>query len=279
MAEVNIMKRKDKTIRIAASSVLLLAVVAAGVTMYTQERKQKEQEKTQLEERIEIGELNQNGSSTELSEGQEEAMRVTNSDAQAENTQELEENVSESEQEEQKEAAEQKENAENETSAEVPSVNEQAEDVAAQAQPALSFGEDSVIPWPVNGEVLIDYSMDATTYFPTLDQYKYNAALVLGAVSGEPVQAAGNGKVLEITENEETGTTLKMDLGNGYQAIYGQLKDLTVEPGQMVESGAILGYVNDPAKYYVKEGPNLYFAMTKDGKAIDPMIYLETVTE
>ena len=31
-----------------------------------------------------------------------------------------------------------------------------------------------------------------------------------------------------------------MDLGNGYQATYGQLKDITVEPGQTVESGTIL---------------------------------------
>lgn len=50
--------------------------------------------------------------------------------------------------------------------------------------------------WPVNGQVVIDYSMDATTYFPTLDQYKYNDALMLGCESGEPVQAAANGQVV-----------------------------------------------------------------------------------
>lgn len=61
-----------------------------------------------------------------------------------------------------------------------------------------------------------------------------------------------------------------MDLGNGYQATYGQLKDITVEPGQTVESGTILGYVSDPTKYYVKEGANLYFSMTKDGQPHRP---------
>mgnify|MGYP007071190272 CR=1 FL=1 len=40
----------------------------------------------------------------------------------------------------------------------------------------LNFTEDSQMLWPVNGQVVIDYSMDATTYFPTLDQYKYNDA-------------------------------------------------------------------------------------------------------
>lgn len=127
--------------------------------------------------------------------------------------------------------------------------------------------------------MVIDYSMDGTTYFSTLDQYKYNSAVVLAAAAGDPVQAAANGNVVSVVENEETGTTVTLDMGNGYQAIYGQLKDLAVTEGQTVEAGTVLGYVNDPTKYYVKEGANLYFAMTKDGVAVDPMIYLETVTE
>ena len=42
---------------------------------------------------------------------------------------------------------------------------------------ALSFSEDSNLVWPVNGTVLMSYSMDKTIYFSTLDQYKYNPAL------------------------------------------------------------------------------------------------------
>ena len=155
----------------------------------------------------------------------------------------------------------------------------ETEDTAAPVQPELNFSEDSSILWPVSGQVTIDYSMDTTTYFSTLDQYKCNSALVMSAEVGAPVQAAANGKVVSVLENEETGTTATLDMGNGYQAVYGQLKDVTVEEGQVVESGTVLGYVNEPTKYYVKEGSNLYFAMTKDGTPIDPMIYMETVTE
>lgn len=31
--------------------------------------------------------------------------------------------------------------------------------------------------WPAAGTILIDYSMDGSVYFPTLNQYKYNPAL------------------------------------------------------------------------------------------------------
>lgn len=273
------MMKKDKKVRIALSSVLLLAVVAAGVTMYRSESNLKRMEEEQAEEQ----QMAENKPLPGLSEGQEEAMEggneepeiadVTTNEAQAENTQEL--NGGETSDSETPEASETK--AEEEKQDETPA--EETADTAAPVQPELNFSEDSTMVWPVSGEVLIDYSMDATTYFPTLDLYKYNEAVVLRSAAGDPVQAAANGQVVSIVENEETGTTLTMDLGNGYQAVYGQLKDLAVAEGQIVESGTILGYVQEPTKYYVTEGENLYFAMTKDGKAVDPMIYLETVTE
>ena len=39
------------------------------------------------------------------------------------------------------------------------------------------------------------------------------------------------------------------------------------------------GAVAAPTKYYVKEGSNLFFEMKKDGKAIDPMVYLPAISE
>ena len=38
-------------------------------------------------------------------------------------------------------------------------------------------------------------------------------------------------------------------------------------------AGDILGYVDVPTKYYSKEGSNIYFDMTRDGKPVDPMEY------
>ncbi len=47
--------------------------------------------------------------------------------------------------------------------------------------------------------------------------------------------AAVNGKVYSIEQNAQTGTTLTMELGNGYQAVYGQLTDLTVSEGDTLK--------------------------------------------
>ena len=145
---------------------------------------------------------------------------------------------------------------------------------SAEAAPKLSFSEDTLMEWPVDGSILLDYNMDQTVYFPTLDQYKLSPAISVQAVEGAPVLASVSGTVYSIEEDPQTGTTVTMEIGSGYQAVYGQLKDLTVEEGDIVTKGSVIGYVGTPTKYYSKEGSNLYFAMKKNGEPVDPIAYL-----
>ena len=70
-------------------------------------------------------------------------------------------------------------------------------------------------------------------------------------------------------------TTLVLNIGNGYKLTYGGLKELQAKEGDVLESGAVIGYVSEPTKYYSTEGSNVYFAMTKDGEPVDPVLYLE----
>ena len=57
------------------------------------------------------------------------------------------------------------------------------------------------------------------------------------AAEGAPVLASVPGTVYSIEENAQTGTTVTMEIGSGYQAVYGQLKDLAVEEGAKVDKG------------------------------------------
>lgn len=150
-----------------------------------------------------------------------------------------------------------------------------AEEASAIVQPTIAYDDANPLTWPVAGTVLIDYSMDATVYFPTLDQYKYNPALIIGSEAGNQVVASANGIVESIDVNEETGTTLMLNIGNNYELVYGQLKEVTVAEGDMVETGQMLGYVSEPTKYYCEEGSNLYFEVRKDGESTDPFLFLE----
>ena len=127
----------------------------------------------------------------------------------------------------------------------------------------------------MDGNVIMNYSMDATIYYATLDQYKYNPAIIIAGAVNNKVYSVAKGKIVDISQNEVTGTTVIVDLGDGYQAIYGQLKELNFDVGDYLESGHVIGYVSEPTKYYSVEGSNLYFELQKDGVPIDPIVYFE----
>lgn len=137
------------------------------------------------------------------------------------------------------------------------------------------FDEESTLAWPASGAVLISYSMDQTVFFSTLEQYKYNPALIIGGEVGETIAASAAGIVTNIEDTAQTGTTVTLDMGNGYSAIYGQLTDVPLAAGDYVAAGETVGILNEPTKYYSVEGPNLYFGILKDGEPVDPMSFME----
>lgn len=138
----------------------------------------------------------------------------------------------------------------------------------------LTFSASDTLIWPVEGNVILNYSMDQTVYFSTLDQYKYNPALIISGEVGTEVLSAAGGEVTLIQEDAQTGTTLTMNLGSGYEAVYGQLKDICVQEGDRIAQGDLIGYVSEPTKYYSVEGPNVYFQLLKDGEPVNPMEHL-----
>lgn len=139
----------------------------------------------------------------------------------------------------------------------------------------LNFTDAGKMQWPVRGNVLLDYSMDQTIYFPTLDQYKCNPGIVIQSDVSTPVNAPANARILEVGSNEEIGNYVVMDLGNEYTAICGQLKEVCVAKGEYLKEGQILGYVSEPTKYYSVEGVNVFLEMKHQDKTVDPLDYMK----
>lgn len=133
----------------------------------------------------------------------------------------------------------------------------------------LHFAESDGLQQPVQSDILMHYSMDQSTYFATLDQYKYNPATIFSAEEGEAVTACAQGKVTSIFENEEIGKAVTLDLGDGYEATYGQLAEIAVQEDSYVNPGETIGKVATPTKYYSAEGSNVYFALTHNGEPVN----------
>ena len=87
----------------------------------------------------------------------------------------------------------------------------------------------------------MNYSMDKTVYFSTLDQFKYNPALIIFGAEGDQVIAGAAGIVKSIDVTAQTGTTVNLDLGNGYELLIGQLKEVPLNVGDTVEANTVVG--------------------------------------
>ena len=143
---------------------------------------------------------------------------------------------------------------------------------------SLKFDAEKGLVWPVGSsekDIILKFSDSNTVYFKTLAQYKINPAVVIAAKTDEKVKAAAAGIVKNVKTDDETGTTVTVDIGNGYEVKYGQLKNLNVKTGQKIAKGEIVGHIAKPTKYYTLEGSNLYFEVMENGKSVDPLLLLK----
>lgn len=140
---------------------------------------------------------------------------------------------------------------------------------------ALHFREQDKIKWPVKGNIIMDFSPENTIYFATLDQYRCNPAIFIQATTGTQVVSCADGVVTSVSSDEEFGTMVTMDMGDGYQAIYGQLENVQVKQNSVVAAGDVIANVSTPSKYFGVEGSHLYFQLLKDGEPVNPRAYLE----
>ena len=244
---------------VIAGAIVIAAAVATTVIYSDHEQQQREQLEEELAQENtpeEAGLV----AATESTEQTAQASAVIPPEQTAE-TEKLEQKAAETT--ESTEVAQVEKEAENETAETGAGVN------------ALHFDPEDGMLWPMEGNVILNYSMDSTIYFATLDQYKYNPAVIIAGDVNSKVYAVAKGKIQSIETNEVTGCTVTEDLGDGYLAVYGQLKEPEFAVGDYVEAGHVIGYVTEPTKYYSVEGSNLYFELRKDGVPVDPIEFFE----
>lgn len=135
----------------------------------------------------------------------------------------------------------------------------------------LEYNGEQSLAWPLIGNVILPYSMDTTVYFQTLDSYRCNPGMLIEGEEGSNVMAAYEGVVTAVEDNKEFGTVVRIDMGNEYEAVYGQLMNVCVSVGDTVTMAENIAEVGPASSYYAEEGNHLYFAVTKDGVPVNPM--------
>jgi len=127
-----------------------------------------------------------------------------------------------------------------------------------------SFVPSGTYTWPCGGEITSEFG-------PRTDPYTgYHEGVDIGASTGTPVAAMGNGQVLSAGWNGGYGNCVILDLGNGLQVYYGHLSSISVSGGQTVNQGDIVGAVGSTGN---STGPHLHFGVLAGGSFVNPFGY------
>lgn len=148
-----------------------------------------------------------------------------------------------------------------------------SEEVMAEAMRSFTFDESNKLAWPVLGHITLDYSMDETVLFKSLGVYKCSPGIIINSEVGTNVAAAASGVVTDVAELSETGTTVTVSIGNGYETTTGMIENVNLKKGDKVTTGQLIGTVASPSAYYIEEGPGVYFKLTQYGEPINPDTY------
>jgi murein DD-endopeptidase MepM/ murein hydrolase activator NlpD len=96
--------------------------------------------------------------------------------------------------------------------------------------------------------------------------------LDIGAASGTPLRAVGDGVVKLSRWYGGYGNAVIIDHGNGVTTLYGHASELDVKAGQRVTAGQLIGKVGSTGD---STGPHLHLEVRVNDKHIDPEPWLK----
>ncbi|MEO1591393.1 MAG: M23 family metallopeptidase [Cyanobacteria bacterium J06632_22] len=103
--------------------------------------------------------------------------------------------------------------------------------------------------------------------------YEKHTGLDFAGPVGSPIVATAKGRVVRASYYGGYGKTVEIEHGYGHKTLYAHLSDITVEVGDMVNEGDVVGKLGNTGR---STGPHLHYEIRLNGEPLDPMAYLRT---
>jgi murein DD-endopeptidase MepM/ murein hydrolase activator NlpD len=118
---------------------------------------------------------------------------------------------------------------------------------------------------PAQGRVVSDFGWRK---HPVYQDWRYHTGVDIGVPEGAPVSAALSGKVVQLDSARELGLYVVIEHLNGIKTKYAHLTSSSVNPGDSVKQGQIIGNAGASG---VTSGPYLHFEVVSRDEAVDPV--------
>ena len=128
---------------------------------------------------------------------------------------------------------------------------------------------------PLEGETIAGYAMDCLSYNATTRDWRVHNGVDIAAEAGTPVTAAADGTVYTVYNDETMGCTVVIRHDRGYTTKYSSLdSDVTVEAGDAVKLGDVIGCVGSSALLENAIGDHVHFCVLYNDEVMDPAEFL-----
>jgi len=147
------------------------------------------------------------------------------------------------------------------------------EEVPENVEPAAVTKMENVKPPLAEmGDVIGIFSAGELVKNPTTGSWQTHNGADIAAEVGDEVYAVSNGEIMEVKNDPVWGVTVELDHHNGYVTRYcGLSSGLSVQAGDMLVSGDLIGTVGDTADIESALSPHLHIEILHNGNYIDPM--------
>lgn len=133
----------------------------------------------------------------------------------------------------------------------------------------------SVFTWPVNGELIREYAIETLAYDPTMGDWRAHDGIDIACAVGTQIKAPAGGTVTDLYTDDMMGMTVTILHADGVMSTCSNLAGVpTVEIGDTVRTGDIIGSVGKSAIAESEQASHLHLSMSKNGVSVDPLDYL-----
>ena len=99
--------------------------------------------------------------------------------------------------------------------------------------------------------------------------------IIMSFDNDNSVVSVENGTVVSVDIHSDGNSAIMIQHAGGYLSVYKQLSEVFVRKGDAVQSGSVIGLLNDAKSDDAKQAPELGFELWRNGTPIDPELLIK----
>lgn len=133
----------------------------------------------------------------------------------------------------------------------------------------------SYIKLPVAGEITKHFSDSELIYSETMADYRTHPGVDILSTIGADIYSPQNGKITEISKDDELGYSITIDHGNMISRISNLSSKIDLKVGDKVNIGQKIAICGDSADYEIADKPHIHYELKINGINVNPLEYVE----